>query len=289
MLLAHLSDLHVRPPGVRAYGVVESNMLAERALRAVATLRPRPDAVLISGDLTDCGLVSEYQVLVPMLRRHLRGMKVYLIPGNHDRRGNFRAALGEFPGVRDDPDFVQYAVDDLPVRLVMLDSVVPGAGHGELCAARLAWLDAKLSEMPRRPTMLVMHHPPILCGLALADAINLHAADRLASLLARHPQVERILCGHHHRTITGRLGNVIVCAAPSIAHQSELALTDDLGRFVLEPPAFQLHLLMPDGQIASHTVLVESFPGPYPYIEDPDYPGAPMSGRAGTLAAAAAT
>lgn len=287
MLLAHLSDLHVRPPGVRAYGVVESTMLTERALRAVAMLRPRPDAVVISGDLTDCGLATEYQVLAPLLRRHLRGMRVYLIPGNHDRRGNFRAALGEFPGVCADPEFVQYAVDDLPLRLVMLDSVVPGAGHGELCAARLDWLDATLSAAPHRPTMLVMHHPPILCGLKLADAINLHAADRLAGVLARHTQVERILCGHHHRPITGRLGHVIVCAAPSIAHQSEVALTDDLGRFVLEPPAFQLHLLMPDGQIASHTVLVESFPGPYPYIEDPDYPGAAMSGRVGSLAAAA--
>ncbi len=286
MLLAHLSDLHVRPPGVRAYGVVETTMLAERALRVIAGLRPRPDAVVISGDLTDCGLVTEYQVLAPMLRRYLEGVPVYVVPGNHDRRDNFRAALGEFPGVCAHPEFVQYVVEDLPVRLVMLDSVVPGAGHGELCAARLEWLDATLAAAPERPTLLVMHHPPILCGLALADAINLRSADRLAAVLARHNQVERILCGHHHRPITGRLGQTIVCAAPSIAHQGEVALCYDQGRFVLEPPAFQLHLLLPDGQIASHTVMVESFPGPFPYIEDPDYPGKAMSGRPGTFAAA---
>jgi 3',5'-cyclic AMP phosphodiesterase CpdA len=261
MLLAHLSDLHVRPSGMPAYRVVESTMLAERALRAVATLRPRPDAV------------GEYDVLVAMLRQHLDGLPVYLVPGNHDRRDNFRAALGGYPGVLSHPDFVQFVIDDLPVRLVMLDSVVPGAGYGELCAARLDWLDRTLATAPTRPTILVLHHPPILCGIGLSDAINLHSTAALQAVLARHEQVERILCGHHHRPIVGRLGRAIVCAAPSVAHQGEMALRDDRGRFVLEPPAFMLHLLLPDGQIASHTVLVESFAGPFPYIEDPDYPG----------------
>ncbi len=273
MLLAHLTDLHVRPPGVPAYRVVESTMLAERALRAVAALRPRPDAVVISGDLTDCGLASEYAVLASMLGQHLSDFPVYLIPGNHDRRAEFRAALGGYPGVLSHPDFVQYAVEDLPLRLVMLDSVVPGAGHGELCAARLDWLDTVLAAAPERPTMLVLHHPPIRCGLEMMDAINLRSADALAAMLARHPQVERILCGHHHRPITGRLGRAIVVVAPSVAHQGEVALIHDQGRFVLEPPAYQLHLHLSDGQVASHTVLVESYPGPFPYIEDPDYPG----------------
>ncbi len=273
MLLAHLSDLHVRPPGVPAYRVVETTMLAERALRAVSMLRPRPDAVVISGDLTDCGLAAEYALVVSLLRQHLAELPVYLVPGNHDRRENFRAALGGFPGVLADPCFVQYAVEDLPVRLLMLDSVAPGFGHGELCEARLDWLDRTLAAAPDRPTMLVMHHPPILCGPAMMDLLTLRSAPALARVLERHVQVERILCGHHHRPVTGRLGRAIVCVAPSVVHQSELAFQDDQGRFTLEPPAFQLHLRLPDGQIASHTVLVESFPGPFPYIEDPDYPG----------------
>ncbi len=276
VLLAHLTDLHVRPPGVPAYRVVESTMLTERALCSVAALRPRPDAVVISGDLTDCGLVSEYASLAAMLRDVLPDFPIYLIPGNHDRRENFRRHLADFPGVTADPEFVQYVVENLPVRLVMLDSVVPGAGHGELCPRRLAWLDATLAAAPTRPTMLVLHHPPILCGMSLLDRIYLRSADALAGVLARHPQVERILCGHHHRPIVGRLGNAIVCVAPSVAHQCEMALENDQGRFVLEPPAYQLHLRLPDGQIASHTVLVERFAGPFPYIEDPDYPGKAM-------------
>ncbi len=273
VILLHLSDLHVRPSGKPAYRVVEASHLAERALRAVAAFRPRPDAVVLSGDLTDNGLPEEYTELRQMLRRHLAGLNVYLIPGNHDRRGNFRQALAEFPGVTSDPEFVQYVVDDLPVRLIMLDSVVPGAGWGQLCPRRLAWLDARLSEAPVRPTFLVLHHPPMLCGLPLYDSINLHNAAELGALLDRHPQVERILCGHHHRSMTGRLGNAIVSAAPACAHQGAFELDDDRGRFVLEPAGYHVHLQTLDGQIASHMVFVENFPGPFPYIADPDYPG----------------
>ena len=273
MILVHLSDLHVRPPGISAYRVVESTMLAERALRAVAALRPQPDAVVISGDLTDCGLDAEYAALAAMLRRHLSHLPVYLALGNHDRRDRCRAGLAGFAGVTAHPTFVQYVVDDLPVRLVVLDSVAPGYGHGELCDERLAWLERTLAAAPARPTMLVLHHPPILCGLASADAINLHHPERLAAVVARHPQVERILCGHHHRMIVGRLSHAIVSVVPSVAHQSEFALDHDADRFVMEPPAFQVHLRLKTGEIASHTVFVEPYPGPFPYIADPDYPG----------------
>ncbi len=280
MILLHLSDLHVRPPGLPAYRVVETSVLAERALRAARDFVPRPDAVVISGDLTDNGLPAEYAELRHMLRRYLGGAKLYLIPGNHDRRDHFRAALAEFPGVATDPDFVQYVVDDLPVRLVMLDSVVPGAGYGELCAKRLAWLDARLAEAPDKPTFVVLHHPPMQCGLPVYDAINLRAADRLGAVLARHPQVDRILCGHHHRAMTGRLGHAIVSVAPSVAHHGAFELDDDLGRFTLEPPGYLVHLRTADGGIASHHLFVGDFPGPFPYIADPDYPGGPDVGAA---------
>lgn len=281
MILAHLSDLHIRPAGVSAYRVVETNMLAERALRAVAAMRPRPDAVVISGDITDCGLASEYAGAATLLRRHLGDVPVYLVPGNHDRRERLRDGLGAFPGVNAHPDFIQYVVDDLPVRLVMLDSVVPGAGHGELCAARLAWLDSALAAAPERPTMLVLHHPPIACGIAAMDAINLRDADRLGRVVARHPQVERILCGHHHRSIIGRLAQAVVSVAPSVAHQSQFDLAQhEHDGFVMEPPAYQVHVRLPDGAIVSHTVFVESYPGPFPFIADPDYPGRPSTGVA---------
>ena len=273
MILAHLTDLHIRPPGLPAYRTIETNVLAERALRTVGALRPTPDAVLITGDLTDCGLPAEYQLLANLLRRHLRGLRTYVTPGNHDRRDGLRSALSEWPGVTSHARFVQYAVEDLPVRLVVLDSVAAGFGHGELCAERLSWLDETLAAAPHRPTLLALHHPPIACGPRLMDAIALRAPERLAAVVARHPQVERIVCGHHHRSITGRLGGAVVCVAPAAVHQGEFDLIDDEGRMVLEPAAFLLHLQLPGGGIVSHTLMVGDYPGPFPYIEDPEYPG----------------
>jgi 3',5'-cyclic AMP phosphodiesterase CpdA len=273
MLICQLTDLHIRPRGVAAYRVVETNAMAERAFRAVASLRARPDVVLLTGDVTECGLPEEYDLLAGLLRRHLP-MPVYAIPGNHDRRGNFRQHLGHLPGVTADPEFVQYAIDDHPVRLVMLDTVVPGAGHGELCERRLSWLERALSAAPDRPTLIGMHHPPFRCGIEHMDRINLHTSEAFVEIIARHPQVKRIVCGHHHRAIVGQVAGVIVTVAPSVAHQVEFDLTPDAPScFVLEPPAYQVHLWDATAGLSTHTAYVEAAPGPFPFLTDPDYPG----------------
>ena len=275
MLIAHLSDLHICERGKPAARVVETNMLVERALAAVAALNPRPDIVVISGDVTENGRPGEYDMAAQLFRRYLP-MPVYVVPGNHDRRDNFRRLLGHMPGVLEDPDFVQYVVDDFPVRLVMLDSVVPEAGHGLLCDKRLAFLDRALSSAPTKPTMLVFHHPPMLTGAPDMDSIWLQNTTELGALLQKHPQVERILTGHHHRNIVGRLGHAIVIVAPAVVHQTDLCLLPDIeAQLVMEPSAYHLHLQSADGGIVTHTVYADRFPGPYPFVVDPDYPGYP--------------
>ncbi len=268
--IVQITDLHVRPHGMAAYRVAETNTMTERALRTIAALNPAPDAVVITGDLTDCGLVSEYSIIAEMLRR-LLPMPVYAIPGNHDRRNNMIAHL---PGTRHEDGFVQYAVDDLPVRLLMLDTVVPGAGHGELCDRRLRWLDRTLAAAPNRPTMIGMHHPPFVCGIAHMDAINLRNPEAFTAIVARHRQVQRVVCGHHHRTVTASVAHAVACIAPSVAHQVELDLRSDApAGFVLEPPGFALHLWSEAHGFVTHFGVVERYPGPFPFTADPDYPG----------------
>lgn len=273
MLICQLTDLHVRPAGKPANRVIDTNMFTERAFRAVARLQPRPDAVVITGDLTECGLDTEYSNLSALLHRYLP-MPVYVIPGNHDRRANLREGLKHLPGVIADPHYVQYAVDNLPVRLVMLDTLVPGAGHGEQNAEQLDFLDRTLAAAPDKPTIIGMHHPPFACGIPHMDRINLHNATAFAAVIARHRQVERIICGHHHRPIVARVAQAVASIAPSVAHQVELSFDpQDHGAFLFEPPAFQLHRWTADDGVVSHTVYVEDYPGPYPFVTDPDYPG----------------
>lgn len=275
MLLAQLTDLHVCPVGVTANRVVETNMLVERALRMVSRMRPAPDAVILSGDLAENGLVAEYEVLVGLLGRYL-DCPVYAVPGNHDRRENFRAALGHLPGITSDPEFVQYAIETHPVRLVMLDTLVPGGGYGRLDAGRLAWLERTLAAAGTKPTIIVMHHPPFDCGIAHMDRIKLEDAAAFAAIIARHPQVRRILCGHVHRPVTTHVGHAIASISPSVAHQVVLDL-DPSGpsAFVMEPPAFQVHHVNGTGEIVSHTAYVETYPGPFPFVLSAEYPGKP--------------
>jgi 3',5'-cyclic AMP phosphodiesterase CpdA len=274
MLIAQLTDLHVRPRGLPANRVAETNMFVERAFRAVAAFTPQPDVILLTGDLTECGLDTEYANLAGLIRRCLPPVPLFVIPGNHDRREKLRENLGHLPNVTADPIYVQYAVDDFPVRLVMLDTLVAGAAYGELRPDQLQWLDRTLAQVPGKPTLIGMHHPPFACGIAHMDRIRLRDAAAFAEVIARHEQVQRIVCGHHHRAITARVAHAIASISPSVAHQVEMSLhPDDPGAFVFEPPAFTLYRWTPEDGIVSHTAYVEHFPGPYPFLTDPDYPG----------------
>lgn len=269
MILVQLTDLHVRPEGLAACRVVETNALTERAFRAVANFGVRPDAVVISGDITANGLAAEYRVLADMLRRRLGHVPVYMIPGNHDDRATLRAELAEWPGIAADPGHVRYTAQAGPVRLVMLDTLVNGAIHGELGPDNLAWLDAALLAERDMPTIVAMHHPPFLCGITHMDRVKLRDSAAFAEVVSRHPHVERVICGHHHRAITARVGGTIASVAPSVAYQGELELRPDApARFVLEPGAFDVHAWTAESGVVSHTGTVESFPGPYPFVPD---------------------
>jgi len=269
MILIQLTDLHVRPRGLAAMRICETNLLTERALRAVRDFRPRPDALLITGDLTNNGQIAEYQNLAEMLAR-LIDVPVYVIPGNHDERTHFRNALGHLPGVTSDAEFVQYAVENLPVRLVMLDTLIPGQIDGELCPRRMDWLDRTLAAQPDKPTIIAMHHPSFVCGIGSMDSIILRDPAGFEAVVRKHRQVQRIICGHHHRTIIGNVAQAIAMTGPGAAQVVDFELfTDSPGMWVLEPPAFLVHVCLDDSSIVSHAVLVERYPGPYPSIPDP--------------------
>lgn len=263
MLIAQLTDLHLRPVGQAANRVVETNMLAERAFRAVMARPPLPNVVLLTGDLADQGLAEEYAVLTELIARALP-LPVFTIPGNHDDRGVMLACL---PGTRQEDGFVQYAVDAYPVRIVMLDTLVPGEAHGALCARRLAWLDRTLAAVPDKPTLIAMHHPPFLCGIGHMDQLALQDRAAFADVLARHRQARRVICGHNHRPVTARVGEAVASIAPSVAHQVELDLRAGApSALVLEPPAYQLHHWSAEHGFVTHTAFVESYPGPFPFL-----------------------
>ncbi len=253
MLIAQITDLHVVDRGQKLAGVLDTNAMARAALAHLNTLVPRPDVVLVTGDLAEHGQASEYAVLRELLDGLV--MPYYVIPGNHDRRTPLLAAFAAH-AESSSSGFVQYALDRYPVRLVALDTLSEGRQDGLLCSARLTWLAETLAGAPDRPTLLFMHHPPFATGIWWLDTAGLVGAAALRQVVARHPQVGRIICGHIHRSIQTTWGGTLVTVAPSTAYQVHLDLGPERPpQCILEPPACQLHVF--DGQgFVTHTSYV---------------------------------
>jgi 3',5'-cyclic AMP phosphodiesterase CpdA len=260
MLIAQLSDPHIGVPGTLLYGRVDTADFLTRAAAEINQLEPRPDIVVLTGDLVAIGEPPEYeylrQILAPL------PMPLFVIPGNHDAREPLRAAF-RGDGYLPPEGFIQYVVEDYPLRLVALDTHIPGENGGELCEERLAWLDRSLSAAPDRPTALMMHHPPFSTGMGWMDKSALANPAAFGKVVARHPQIERILCGHLHRVIDCRFAGTIAGTAPSTAHQMQLNLMPGAPlRYMFEPPGYQLHLWR-DGALVTHTAVIGDWPGPY--------------------------
>ena len=278
MSIAQITDTHIRPDGVLAYGRVDTAPYLARAVEHLLRLRPRPDVVLATGDLVDAGSADEYRRLRALLAP--LPMPVYLIPGNHDARDALTHVFADHAYLPRNRPFIQYVVEEHPVRLVALDTLVPGQAGGLLCEERLDWLAARLAEAPDRPTVIFMHHPPFVTGIAHMDRYGLARAHEFAEVVRRHPQVERVLCGHLHRPIQACVGGTLASTAPSTAHQVVLDLEEGNPlMFVMEPPACQLHVWRPGAGLVSHTSYIGDFDGPYWFSD-----GSKAAPRSGALA-----
>ncbi|MCC7286731.1 MAG: phosphodiesterase [Burkholderiaceae bacterium] len=274
LCIAQITDPHIRAENRLAYNRVDTTAGLRRTVAEVLSLPQAPNAVVMTGDLVDFGQPAEYarlrEVIAPL------PMPVYLLPGNHDDRDALRAAfpdhayLGGGVPVDDGGSFaIQYRVAIGPLQLIALDTVVPRESHGALCSRRLDWLTAQLDECVGQPVVIAMHHPPFTTFISHMDAIGLlSGSDTLAAIVARFPNVERVICGHLHRAIETRFGGTIAATSPAPSHQVTLDLTADAAStFTMEPPAFRIYAWAPGKGVVSHLMPVGRFDGPHPFHE----------------------
>ncbi len=266
VLIAQISDLHITPPGVLAYGRVDTAAALTRSIDTLNRLSPQPDLVVISGDIANSALPEEYERAKTLLEK--LQMPFAAIPGNHDGRIPMRKILPD-PGYGE-PESALNAVRRIgQLDILLIDSTVPGAPHGELDAATLAWLDDALAASATRPALLFLHHPPFNTGIVYTDAMRLRNADALAALLKRYPRALLVAAGHVHRAAQTVFAGISATICPA----GEQAVTLEFEPrwpevFKIEPPAFHLHVWLPGdgfGSVVTHVVPIGEFPGPFSY------------------------
>jgi Icc protein len=275
ILIAQISDLHIKRPGELAYGRVDTAAALVRCVDALNCFAPRPDFVAITGDLVDVPSVSAYG----HLKRLLMPLRIPFaaIPGNHDGRGMLRDVWPDRPyGQSDGALNSTCSVGDLD--LVLIDSTVPGEPHGMLAEQTLAWLDVTLGASSTRPALLFLHHPPFTTGIAHMDVQNLRNADDLAATLRKHVRARLVAAGHVHRATLTTFAGIAATICPAPNHAVALDLDGHLPpSFTVEPPAFHLHVWFPGqadqnfgqnfGHVVTHLVPIGDFAGPYPFFD----------------------
>ncbi|MGW2329833.1 metallophosphoesterase [Streptomyces sp. NPDC001700] len=214
LTLVQFSDTHILPEGELMHGQVDTLANLEAAIELVAASGARVAALLLTGDLTDSGAPEAYRrlrgVITPFATRI--GAEVVYVPGNHDERTAFRAEL--LPAGQS-ADRVHWVGD---LRIVVLDSSVPGRHDGHLSDAQLGWLSAELARPAPLGTVLVLHHPPLPSPVPTVHLLRLRGAGRLSAVVAGS-DVRLIVTGHAHHISSGVLGTVPVWVSPALAYR----------------------------------------------------------------------
>nr|WP_244969669.1 phosphodiesterase [Nocardia cerradoensis] len=248
-MVAHLSDPHLRSDAL-ASGPAAA---LHTALGRVLAVDPRPDCVVITGDLVEFGHDNAYDQLRELTVRF--PIPVYLVAGNHDDPAVIRKIFADtslLGGAQD----THYVVDHDRFSVIVLDSKHPGGPGGLLGDQQLAWLDESLSTRREVPVFVALHHPPVAVGIPFLDGMRLADGAKLAEVVSRYPNVARVLAGHVHRPIHAPFAGTSVSVAPSTFRQTSLTLRADrqIG-YLDDPTGFLLHVGTEDG-IATHTVPV---------------------------------
>ena len=246
MIIGHISDTHILAP---ASDHPAAQLRADCLRRCIADInRQQPDVVIFTGDTVQHGEPEEYahlrELLAPLQA------PLYLIPGNRDDNAALRSAFSDRPYLPEEGGFLHYVIDDHAIRLIAIDSTLPGERMGAFCPARQAWLDAALSDQPERPTMLFIHHPPFdIDDHYVGGYRRPEDASALAGVVSRHPQVKGLLCGHVHCVTERSWSGTVGCVMSSIA----VDVRKDGGETEASGPLYLLHHVSGESGLLSRT------------------------------------
>jgi 3',5'-cyclic AMP phosphodiesterase CpdA len=263
MLIVQITDSHIERPGVASYGRNDTRAALTRALDAVKKIAPRPDLILHTGDITHHGDAQAYREVRAAI--DATGIPHAALTGNHDETDALRDGYAGAAWMPPPGPFLHYVLEDLPVRIVCLDTTIPKEPGGTMCAARLDWLAAQLAAGGARPTLIAMHHPAFRIGRTVSDARPFGNADKFSKLLSGYPNVSLVIAGHVHCVLQARVGAAVAIAAPSTSYQFSMDRTPGAPlAFMDEPPGLYVHDWTADAGFTSQYQPIGDFAGPFP-------------------------
>ncbi len=266
MLIAQISDTHIVEKGRKTLGIAAMDSNLRACIKQINNFIPRPDLVLITGDITDTGSENETRYAWQLLTE--LEMPFFLVPGNHDNLQTLWQIFGSTNIPAPSAEFQNYVIEDFPVRMIGLDSTRPHAPGGELDAQTLIWLENCLHEVPDKPTLIFMHHPPVRCSVLETDQDGFIGAEILGEIVSRYNNIERIICGHVHLATHSRWKGTIISTSPGNGMGLGLDLTmKKQSEFYLTSPAFQLHHWTRTNNLITHTIHIQNDAGPYLFDE----------------------
>jgi 3',5'-cyclic AMP phosphodiesterase CpdA len=217
----HLSDTHFVGDGELLHERIDSDRNLQALFEGFAKSNTRPEAIVFTGDLADTGRADAYRRLRDIVEPAAAelGAELIWVMGNHDERGAFRAGLLDQPATDLEP--VDRVFDINGLRIIALDSTVPGKHHGELDDAQLEWLAAELATPAPDGTLLALHHPPVPSPLGLIALVELREQERLAEVI-RGTDVRGILGGHLHYSTHSTFAGVPVSVASATCYTQDL-------------------------------------------------------------------
>ncbi len=239
MIFAQLTDIHIKAGGALAYNCVDTLSHLRDAVSHLNAFRPELDFVVISGDLVDLGGADEYT----LFRQEIDQLEMpfFVIPGNHDNRDVMRKAFADHDYLTK-AGALQFSIEKDGLRIIGLDTTIPGEFDGHFEADKQAWLRDELAAHKDQPTLVFMHHPPFKTGIEHMDDIMLKRADEdFWPLMQGQSQVQQIACGHVHRAIEVFKNGIPVSISPAASHQVTLDLEPGgQASFVMDPPAVRI-------------------------------------------------
>jgi 3',5'-cyclic-AMP phosphodiesterase len=255
MIIAQISDTHLTLDTPDANQRISDFAITIADINA---LDPAPDVIVHTGDIVHNGRQDEYAQAVAMVAK--ARAPVYVLGGNRDNRSNLRAAFSASGYFAPDSSFIDYSIDDYPVRLIALDTLSSGSNKGDFCPERVRRLIELIDAETTKPIAVFTHHPPFEVSVG-PDRLHFETTEtvsRLRQALQHSGRVVAVFSGHVHRAAEGYVGSIPATVMPCIATTLRKG---EYPPHMKIRPVYQVHRFDPVWNFASETRIVEARPG----------------------------